>query len=119
MASDLPSNFALKIHALLRHPYIKGRDWYDFAWYVAKAVRPNLQLLENALFQAGPWKGDATCVDPDWLLTALREKIDSVDWGLAAEDVSRFPRPLERASLQLWSARFFFSKLSKLEASLR
>jgi len=33
---DLSSNFALKIHALLCRPYLKGRDWYDFNWYVKK-----------------------------------------------------------------------------------
>src|SRR3546814_9297013 len=27
---DLPSNFALKVHALLCRPYLKGRDWFDF-----------------------------------------------------------------------------------------
>jgi len=35
---DLPSNFALKIHALLCRPYLKGRDWYDFSWYISRKV---------------------------------------------------------------------------------
>ena len=30
-AQDLPSNYALKLHALLCRPYLKGRDWFDFA----------------------------------------------------------------------------------------
>ncbi|QDC36609.1 nucleotidyl transferase AbiEii/AbiGii toxin family protein [Sphingobium fuliginis ATCC 27551] len=41
---DLPSNFALKIHALLCRPYLKGRDWFDFSWYVAHHVPLNLSL---------------------------------------------------------------------------
>lgn len=39
---DLSSNFALKIHALLCRPYLKGRDWYEFNWYVKQRVQPNL-----------------------------------------------------------------------------
>src|SRR5580704_4723863 len=35
-SQDLPSLFASKNHALLCRDYIKGRDWYDFSWYVAK-----------------------------------------------------------------------------------
>jgi hypothetical protein len=35
---DLSSNFSLKIHALLCRPYLKGRDWYDFSWYVKQGV---------------------------------------------------------------------------------
>ncbi len=35
-----PSNFALKIHALLCRGYLKGRDWYDFSWYVSNGVLP-------------------------------------------------------------------------------
>lgn len=38
---DLPSNFANKSHALLCRKYEKGRDWYDFHWYVSKQVIPN------------------------------------------------------------------------------
>jgi predicted nucleotidyltransferase component of viral defense system len=35
---DLSSNFSLKIHALLCRPYLKGRDWHDFSWYIKKGV---------------------------------------------------------------------------------
>jgi hypothetical protein len=34
----LSSNFSLKIHALLCRSYIKGRDWFDFGWYVTQDV---------------------------------------------------------------------------------
>src|SRR3546814_13455615 len=65
---DLPSNFALKIHALLCRGFLKGRDWYDFSWYVAKGTAPNLPLLRAALIQAGPWAGDESiAVNMPWL----------------------------------------------------
>ena len=111
---DLSSNFALKIHALLCRPFLKGRDWYDFVWYLKQGIRPNYPLLQAALDQAGPWKNQKVLVDRDWLQTELRKKIESIDWGLAAEDVSRFLDPMQRESLRIWSTRFFISKLEQL-----
>lgn len=112
---DLPSNFALKIHALLCRPYLKGRDWFDFSWYVAHHVPLNLSLLAAALQQAGPWQGrlDAD-YDGGWLVDTLVEKISLIDWTAAAGDVARFLRPTEAKSLSLWSERFFHAKVSQL-----
>ena len=77
---DLSSNFALKTHALLCRPYLKGRDWYDFNWYIAQGVAPNMGLLKNALLQLGPWKEQDLNVDREWLVDALRGKIASINW---------------------------------------
>lgn len=116
---DLPSNFALKIHALLCRGYLKGRDWFDFSWYISRDVTPNLALLRNALLQKGPWEGDATIsVDIAWLKEALSDAISRIDWKDASDDVARFLRPLELRSLDLWSERFFMAKLDKLCSSV-
>lgn len=112
---DLASNFALKIHALLCRPFLKGRDWYDFAWYVGKRVSPNLPHLEAALQQYGPWADtNSLSVDDAWLRTVIEEKIDSIDWSVAADDVRRFMKPTDLKSLDLWSRRFFRSKLGQM-----
>jgi len=111
---DMSSNFALKIHALLCRPYLKGRDWYDFNWYVAKGVTPNIGLLNNALIQYGPWKGKNLNIDKAWLTAELEGKIAEIKWDRAAQDVERFLKPVEQKSLTLWSERFFLSKLRKL-----
>lgn len=112
---DLPSNFALKIHALLCRGYLKGRDWFDFSWYVSRDITPNLSLLRNALIQAGPWKGDAAIpVDMEWLKDALSSAIAKIDWKEAGDDVARFLRPAELRSVDLWSERFFMAKVEKL-----
>ena len=47
---DLPSLMSGKIHALLCRPYAKGRDWFDFLWYISNKVSPNLLFLENNKF---------------------------------------------------------------------
>lgn len=112
---DLGSNFALKIHALLCRGHLKGRDWYDFGWYIRQRVEPNLPLLQNALVQAGPWAGQSDlAVDRAWLSAALQAKIDDIDWADAARDVAPFLQVREQESLQLWNARFFSQKLAKL-----
>lgn len=112
---DLPSNFALKIHALLSRPYLKGRDWYDFSWYIRQNVSPNLPHLQNALIQYGPWKGqEDLVVDKSWVREELQLKIDSIEWKEAAVDVAPFLKIAEQESLKLWNARFFSAKLKKL-----
>jgi hypothetical protein len=111
---DLGSNFALKLHALLCRDYLKGRDWYDFNWYVKQKVQPNLPHLQAALYQYGPWAGQTLVVDIAWLRNALFEKITAIDWNDAAADVERFLNSAERQSLQLWNERFFCSKVEGL-----
>ena len=111
---DLSSNFALKIHALLCRTYLKGRDWYDFSWYAAQKVQPNLPHLQAALHQFGPWAEQALTVDTEWLRNALLVKVATIDWQEAARDVERFLKTAERQSLQLWSERFFRSKVASL-----
>ena len=111
---DLPSNFALKIHALLCRPYLKGRDWYDFSWYIKQGIQPNLPHLEAAVDQIGPWKGQQPRIDARWVVDKLNEKIALIDWSVAAADVERFLGPAERESLKLWSGRFFSAKAAQL-----
>jgi len=116
---DMSSNFALKIHALLCRGYLKGRDWYDFNWYIAQGVKPNLLLLQNALDQYGPWQGLAIKVDREWLVKELGDKIISINWKDAAMDVERFLKPAEQKSLNLWSEKFYMNKLNKLDVLLK
>jgi len=115
---DLGSNFALKLHALLCRPYVKGRDWYDFNWYVKQQVVPNLPHLQAALFQYGPWRDQVLTLDAVWLTNALTVKIAGIDWIRAAQDVERFLNTAEKQSLGLWSERFFRSRLDKLAKAM-
>ncbi len=111
---DLSSNFSLKIHALLCRPYLKGRDWYDFNWYVKQRVKPNLAHLQSALLQWGPWAGQQSKVDLKWLKQKLTDKIGGIDWQDAAMDVERFLKLQEQHSLKLWSVAFFLHKVEQL-----
>jgi predicted nucleotidyltransferase component of viral defense system len=111
---DMSSNFSLKIHALLCRGYLKGRDWYDFSWYIAQGIKPNLLLLQNTLIQHGPWQNQDLIINQQRLIDALEEKISSINWKNAVTDVERFLKPIEQKTLSLWSKRFFRNKLQKL-----
>ncbi|OAI47754.1 hypothetical protein AYO45_01395 [Gammaproteobacteria bacterium SCGC AG-212-F23] len=115
IAQDLGSSFAGKCHALLCRQYIKGRDWYDFSWYVAKKIVPNFVFLENALQQQGPWANKKIIVTPVWFVDVMRQKIKSIDWRKAVNDVAPFLNIQDKRSLNLWGVAFFMDKLNRLE----
>lgn len=111
----LESSFALKLHALLCRSYVKGRDWYDFVWYVARKISPELALLEHALEQQGAWAGQQTSATWPWLIVNLRTVIERIDWAVARQDVERFLPLREQEGLTLWNAAFFLHHLSRME----
>jgi hypothetical protein len=111
----MESGFALKLHALLCRPYIKGRDWFDFVWYVARKTRPDLELLGKALEQQGPWAGQAMTVTMAWVRETLENVILSIDWSVARNDIQRFLPLREQQGLQLWGVDFFLHHLGRMD----
>jgi predicted nucleotidyltransferase component of viral defense system len=115
---DLPSLFAGKIHALLCREYAKGRDWYDFIWYTSRGTQVNYKFLASALKQQGPWQGQDLEVNKVWLLKALRERICSLDWQEAKQEIRRFVRPNELASIDLWAKELFLDRLDNYASKI-
>lgn len=111
---DLASNFAGKCHALLCRPYEKGRDWFDFAWYISHKTPINFEFLQNALDQQGPWKNKKIIITKEWLIQSLGEKIDSINWQGAQLEIQRFINLEHASSIKLWSRDFFLNKTQKL-----
>lgn len=114
VSQDLPSLFASKCHALLCRPFIKGRDWFDFVWYVSKKIVPNYTLLTNAIDQEGPWRKQNITVTESWLCETLTKKIKKIDWSNAKQDAENFLRKQERESLNVWNTDFFLAMVKKL-----
>jgi predicted nucleotidyltransferase component of viral defense system len=114
----LECGFATKSHALLCRPYAKGRDWYDFVWYVGRRTGLSYRLLANALRQVGPWAGRPTKVTRQWYLDAMRDRIGQIDWRQARADVARFVPGHEQEGLRAWSAAFFAQLLEQLAVYL-
>jgi len=113
-AHDVPSLFAGKSHALLCRDYIKGRDWFDFIWYVGQKAVPNFGFLSNALEQLGPWKGKLIKANIDWYGKEMSTRIKEVDWDKAKADVQRFLRPVDVKTLELWNEKFFLDCLKRV-----
>ena len=103
----LPSGFGTKAHALLCRRYVKGRDWYDFVWYTSRKIKPDLELLQNALFQQGPWAGRPLEMTPEWFFDNMGAAIRRVDWKEARSDVRRFVPTVEQQGLDAWSTEAF------------
>jgi len=101
---DLPSLFAGKIHAILCRSYLKGRDLYDFVWYLQNDVPVNLVLLENALRQTGDYQSD-TKLTLDEVKRLLTEHFKHLDYAKAREDTKPFLQ--NKDVLSIWSAEFF------------
>lgn len=107
VTQDLSSLFAGKLHALLCREYIKGRDWFDFIWYASRKVKINLENLQEALFQQGPWKGKRLDINHQWVQNELKKKIHVIDWEVAKKDVQPFLRDKQQRSLELWNKNLF------------
>lgn len=86
---DRASLLAGKLHALLSRKYVKGRDIYDFVWYLSDRnwPAPNIVLLNNALKQTG-WQGEAITID-NWK-SQTAQRISEYDWNRVIADVRPF-----------------------------
>lgn len=82
---------------------------------IARKAPINFLLLNKAINQAGPWKGQNLSVTPEWFLKEISAKINNTDWDAAKRDIKNFLRPRELPVLELWTKDFFLSRVDKLE----
>ena len=86
---DLSSLFAGKIHAILSRNWVKGRDYYDYLFYLGKDAPINMKLLNNALRQTGGIKEDEEISNLD-LEKMLIDKFSILDMKEVKKDCERF-----------------------------
>ena len=115
LAYSPPSLFAGKMHALLCRMWknrVKGRDWYDFVWYVGRGTAPDLSHLEQRMRQSGHYTKTEPLTEPRFraILTA---KIDSLNVAQARNDVVRFLK--SENDVSIWSKAFFMAVAEKLK----
>jgi predicted nucleotidyltransferase component of viral defense system len=111
-----PDLFAGKIHAVLQRAWssgrIKGRDYYDFVWYVGRNIPVRLSHLEQRLRQTGGWTAAEKLTAAD-LRHLLEEKFSALDFDLAKKDILPFIK--NASAVELWSKEFFLSLLPRLK----
>lgn len=110
----LSSLFSGKLHALLFRKWkmrVKGRDWYDFEWYVRNSVPLNLHHFANRAFQTNHISTDsitkAECIE------LLKNRVSEVDFDIAKNDVINFIKNPEEISI--WSKDYFMQLLNYLK----
>ncbi len=115
VTQDTSSLFAGKCHALLCREYVKGRDWFDFIWCLQNGHQVNYTLLKNALEQCGPFQGTDIDISANWLISALENKINRIDWKLAREDVVKFISEDFIHTVENWNNQLFLALLRKIK----
>ncbi len=89
---DEPSLFAGKLHAVLCKAWknrVKGRDLYDFMFYVGRGTQVNMPHLEARLRQTG-CLDEGSPFDAGVLRGMLRDRFSEIDYGSASRDVAGF-----------------------------
>ena len=99
----LPDLFAGKMHALVYRAWknrVKGRDWYDFEWYVRHNVPLDFTHLQERVRQFNHEE-----VRKEAFLDKLKERLTTSDINQVKTDVMPFLRnPKE---LDIWSNDYF------------
>lgn len=112
----LPDLFAGKIHALLCRPWqqrVKGRDWYDFVWYVGRRTPVNLAHLKERLVQSQHWKR-SNKLELKSLRDILTAKVNETNFNNAKKDILPFIK--DKQAVELWSKEFFIALVDQVIA---
>ena len=109
-----PDLFAGKMHALLFRKWkenVKGRDWYDFEWYIKKGIPININHFLERAKKSNDWNKNT--ITSEELKQLFIEKVDIVSMERIKADISRFiPDP---SSLKIWSRDYFKDLITHLK----
>lgn len=104
---DAPSLFAGKVHAVICRAWqsrVKGRDLYDYVFYLSQGIPVNLRHLNARLVQSGYIGSDLRCTEK-CIKDILYDRFADIDYEQAKEDVLPFIK--DSSSLKLWNREFF------------
>jgi len=105
----VPDLFAGKMHALVFRAWadrIKGRDWYDFAWYVINGYPLHYNHLKERIRQF-----NGVDMNKDEFHQKLIKRLATADIELVKKDVFSFIK--DPKELDLWSNDYFL-KLAEM-----
>lgn len=102
----MPCLYAGKMHALLFRNWrnrIKGRDWYDFEWYVRNNHPLNFVHFKERALQSGNINKNQ--FSKEQFISLLKEKIKCTKIEMVKADVQPFIKNQE--ALEIWSTDYF------------
>jgi len=108
------SLFEGKIHAILCRNWksrVKGRDLYDYIFFLANETKVNIELIKNKLIESKYIEKNNEFNIND-LKELLINKFSEIDVNTAKEDVIPFIKDVD--SLNVWSKDFFIDITKKL-----
>jgi predicted nucleotidyltransferase component of viral defense system len=111
---DMPSLFAGKVHAVLCRSWkgrVKGRDLYDFIFYINKKIPLNLKHLNARLIDSGYISvgQELSLIE---LKNKLKDRFNSIEYKSAREDVLNFIK--YPSKIDIWSKEYFCSLVDEL-----
>ena len=102
----LPDLYAGKMHAFLFRNWqnrVKGRDWYDFEWYVRNDIALNFSHLQKRVKQISAVnEKDFT---PEVFKKMLRKRIEETNIESVKNDVRPFLKNPQE--MEIWSTDYF------------
>lgn len=114
---DEASLFSGKIHAVICRSWksrVKGRDLYDYVFYLSRNTKFNLPHLREKLIDSEYISSD-TEITCDSVKEMLINRFNEIDYNVAKEDVIPFIK--DTSVLNLWSKEFFISITSGLNVN--
>ena len=113
---DMPSLFAGKLYAVICRAWksrVKGRDLYDYVFYLSRNTPVNLKHLNARLLDSG-FEGAREDLSLDEVKEILRRRFESIDFNQAREDVIPFIK--NPSAVDIWNQDFFAAITENLKA---
>lgn len=98
-----PSLYAGKMHALVFRNWrnrVKGRDWFDFEWYVRNGIKLDFIHLQERIREFNNIE-----MDKETFLRLLKERLASTDIKMVIQDV--YPFIKDPKKVEIWSNDYF------------
>jgi hypothetical protein len=108
----LPDLYAGKMHALVYRAWqrrVKGRDWFDFEWYVRNGVPLSFWHLQERIREF-----NGAIVSPEEFMDQLRKIIVETDIENVKQDVIPYIVPNQQRDLDIWSNEYFLMLVDKI-----
>ncbi len=109
ISMTLPNLFAGKMHAVLYRNWktrVKGRDWYDFEWYVKKGVTLNLEHLQERMIESLDFNQENNnFLNKENFTKLMYNRIDNLNIPKAIEEVSPFIK--DKSFFEFWTKDYF------------
>lgn len=106
--------FAGKLHAILCRNWknrVKGRDYYDFVWFIGEKIPCDIEYLKTKLIKSRVWR-PTEALTGDKIIEILTDQFRKIDFDMTKNDVKPFIE--DQNSLDLWCVDFFIDIANKM-----